>query len=148
MSLKREIDATTPAREVVHRIVYAEEPKGKDAESARRSFADDTAARVSVDSPLSFSRELLEKERAAEKDLSAEKVVPSRVREYETAESRAALELLEKKLSEVERDGEARGGGRADKRAAAARAPRDDGVATFGNPGWLREKRPRAPSGR
>ena len=104
LSLKREIDATTPAREVVHRIVSAEEPKGKDAESARRSFVDDTAARVSVDSPLSFSRELLEKERTAEKDLSAEKVVPSRVREYETAESRAALELLEKKLSEVERD--------------------------------------------
>jgi hypothetical protein len=105
LSLKREIDATTPTREVVHRIVTGEEPKGKDAESARHSFADDTAARVSVDSPLSFSKmELLEKERAAEKDLSAEKVVPSRVREYETAESRAALELLENKLTEVERD--------------------------------------------
>mmetsp|Transcript_9042 Transcript_9042/g.37990 ORF Transcript_9042/g.37990 Transcript_9042/m.37990 type:complete len:787 (-) Transcript_9042:526-2886(-) len=105
LSLKREIDATTPTREVVHRIVTGEEPKGKDAESARHSFADDTAARVSVDSPLSFSKmELLEKERAAEKDLSAEKVVPSRVREYENAESRAALELLENKLTEVERD--------------------------------------------
>ena len=62
LSLKREIDATTPTREVVHRIVTGEEPKGKDAESARHSFADDTAARVSVDSPLSFSKmELLEK---------------------------------------------------------------------------------------
>ena len=52
--------------------------------------------RVSIDSPLALSRELaLATEKAA---------VAERVRVYETAESRAALAAVEKKLRDVERD--------------------------------------------
>jgi len=99
LTLKREIEATTPAREVVHRSVSGEAPN-TDADATKAPFADDTAlfgnARVSIDSPLALSRELaLATEKAA---------VAERVRVYETAESRAALAAVEKKLGDVERD--------------------------------------------
>ena len=100
LTLKREIEATTPAREVVHRSVSGEAPNNTDADATKAPFADDTAlfgnARVSIDSPLALSRELaLATEKAA---------VAERVRVYETAESRAALAAVEKKLGDVERD--------------------------------------------
>ena len=100
LTLKREIEATTPAREVVHRSVSGEAPYNTDADARKAPFADDTAlfgnARVSIDSPLALSRELaLATEKAA---------VAERVRVYETAESRAALAAVEKKLGDVERD--------------------------------------------
>ena len=103
LTLKREIEATTPAREVVLRSVSGEAPK-TDADATKAPFADDTALpksalrdeRVSIDSPLALSRELaLATEKAA---------VAERVRVYETAESRAALAAVEKKLRDVERD--------------------------------------------
>ena len=103
LTLKREIEATTPAREVVHRSVSGEAPN-TDADATKAPFADDVAfpksalrdARVSIDSPLALSRELaLATEKAA---------VAERVRVYETAESRAALAAVEKKLGDVERD--------------------------------------------
>ena len=103
LTLKREIEATTPAREVVHRSVSGEAPN-TDADATKAPFADDVAfpksalrdARVSIDSPLALSRELaLATEKAA---------VAERVRVYETAESRAALAAVEKKLRDVERD--------------------------------------------
>lgn len=103
LTLKREIEATTPAREVVLRSVSGEAPK-TDADATKAPFADDAASsksalrdeRVSIDSPLALSRELaLATEKAA---------VAERVRVYETAESRAALAAVEKKLRDVERD--------------------------------------------
>ena len=103
LTLKREIEATTPTREVVHRSVSGEAPN-TDADATKAPFADDVAfpksalrdARVSIDSPLALSRELaLATEKAA---------VAERVRVYETAESRAALAAVEKKLGNVERD--------------------------------------------
>lgn len=102
-ALKREIEATTPAREVVLRSVFGEAPN-TEADATKAPFADDTALpksalrdeRVSIDSPLALSRELaLATEKAA---------VAERVRVYETAESRAALAAVEKKLRDVERD--------------------------------------------
>ena len=103
LTLKREIEATTPAREVVLRSVFGEAPN-TEADATKAPFADDTALpksalrdeRVSIDSPLALSRELaLATEKAA---------VAERVRVYETAESRAALAAVEKKLRDVERD--------------------------------------------
>ena len=104
LTLKREIEATTPAREVVHRSVSGEAPNTDTDDATKAPFADDTAfpksalrdARVSIDSPLALSREpALATEKAA---------VAERVRVYETAESRAALAAVEKKLGDVERD--------------------------------------------
>ena len=104
LTLKREIEATTPAREVVHRSVSGEAPNTDTDDATKAPFADDVAfpksalrdARVSIDSPLALSREpALATEKAA---------VAERVRVYETAESRAALAAVEKKLGDVERD--------------------------------------------
>ena len=99
-ALKREIEATTPAREVVLRSVFGEAPN-TEADATKAPFADDTALpksalrdeRVSIDSPLALSRELaLATEKAA---------VAERVRVYETAESRARRSRRWRRSSET-----------------------------------------------